>query len=83
MNIIFEWGEYPRREPDIQVNTEVEVSAIIKDHDIKPCHSDAIIVSLGIGGQLNTDLRGSAKCECGKTLMEFEGFQSTISKFTL
>jgi hypothetical protein len=80
MNIKFNW--IPEPKPNIKINIEDEVSDFIKDHNIKPCHHDAIIVSPGISGPLDFNLRGSGKCECGKTLIEFEGSELTISKFT-
>jgi len=71
MNIEFHWS--PQPSSDDQETVESEVSSILQDRDIKPCHPGAISVSLGISGPLDNKLQGSAKCQCGKMLMTFEG----------
>ena len=71
MNIEFHWAPQPNL--DDQEAVESEISGILQDKDIKPCHPGAIFVSLGISGPLDNKLQGSARCQCGKILMTFKG----------
>lgn len=71
MDIKFNWTGHPNTD-DKEV-VENEISGVIQDRDIKPCHPGAIYVSLGIYGPLDNRLEGSAKCQCGKTLTSFKG----------
>jgi len=83
MDIEFNWTDNPNSAGKEAV--ENEISEILKDRDIKPCHLGGIYVTLGIRGPLDNRLEGSAKCSCGKTLMTFEGGSSasnlTITEF--
>lgn len=71
MNIEFNWVPLPN--PEDQKTVEIEISDLLIDKDIKPCHPGAISITLGISGSLDTNLRGTAKCQCGKILMDFKG----------
>ncbi len=83
MDIEFNWMDNPNSADKESV--ENEISEILKDRDIKPCHTGAIYVTLGICGLLKNRLEGSAKCSCSKKLMTFEGGSSasnlTITEF--
>lgn len=69
MNIEFNWVPVPN--PEDQKTVEIEISNLLKD--IKPCHPGAISITLRISGPLDTNLQGTAKCQCGKILMDFKG----------
>jgi len=71
MDIEFHWS--PQPSSDDRETIESELTSILQDRDIKPCHHGAISVSLGISGPLDNRLHGSVKCRCGKMLMTFEG----------
>ena len=71
MNITFQWNQKPS--PDEQELLETKTTEILQDRDINPCHPGAILVSLKISGPLDNKLQGSAKCQCGKKLMDFTG----------
>ena len=71
MDIKYHWDPLPNSED--QEAVESEISGIIHDRDIKPCHPGAISVSLGISGPLDNKLQGAAKCQCGNTIITFKG----------
>lgn len=71
MNINFHWSPQPNSKA--RETIETEIFGILQDRDIKPCHPGAISVLLGISGPLDNRLQGSAKCQCGKLLLTFEG----------
>lgn len=77
MNLEFHWSPQPSL--DDQERVENDISGILQDRDIKPCHLGAISVLLGIGGPLNNELYGSAKCQCRKVLMTFKGNSDTMN----
>lgn len=71
MNINFHWSPQPKVKT--RETIESEIFGILQDRNIEPCHSGAISVLLGISGPLDNRLLGSAKCQCGKLLLTFEG----------
>ena len=71
MNTEFIWS--PKPTPETQSTVERKISELLDDRNIKPCHANTISVGLGISGALDITLQGSAKCECGKILMTFNG----------
>ena len=71
MTIEFNWDPLPK--PEDQKTVEIEISDILKDRDLEPCHPGAISITLRISGPLDTNLQGTAKCQCGKSLMDFKG----------
>lgn len=81
MNIAFnfDWTSPPKEV--VKGVVETEISDAVKACDIEPCHSNAIIISLGISGDHDTILKGSIKCNCGKTLGKFEGYVMTFKDY--
>lgn len=80
VDIQYNWSS--QQNPEIRDRIEEEIARVINDRNIKPCHSNTILVSLGINGPLNSVLRGSAACECGKVLLGFRG-DDRASRLTL
>jgi hypothetical protein len=89
MNIDFQWKRQPSADDEKSL-VETKIAEILQDRNISPCHPGTTSVSLDI--IINSDypledrVQGSAKCQCGETLLVFEcsgnakGF--TIEEFT-
>lgn len=71
MNIEFHWS--PESNYADQEAVETELREVFQDIDLQPCHPGTIITYLDISGPLNRILKGSVKCQCGKTLTTFTG----------
>ncbi|MDO9305208.1 MAG: hypothetical protein Q7T77_07740 [Sulfuricurvum sp.] len=52
---------------------EKEISNIIIEQNIVPCHTGALKIHLDITGELDTILDGNITCQCGKELLTFQG----------
>ena len=80
MSIDFQWMEQPSQEQKGTI--EDELSAVYQDKNIAPCHPGTIVVTLGVTGPLENTLEASAKCTCGKKLIDISGDPSA-SRLTL
>ena len=53
---------------------EKEISDIISEQNIIPCHTGALKIHLDITKALDTMLAGNITCQCGKEFLTFQGF---------
>ena len=76
MNKVFQWEQKQEKEKEIKI--EKEISKIIIDQNLVPCHSEKLFIKLGIYGPLNFNLKGIISCECAKNLMSFDGDENAM-----